>query len=70
MTDAINALSDEFQSTFSEVRPGVLANMFHEDERSVVEALIKKHLGATKVSFIKMNEFGDDKYAGWLVRYK
>lgn len=67
--DKLEALSDEFQSTFTRYRPGVLGNMFHEKEIPTVEALVKKHLGATKVMFEKNPAFRDEPYAMWIIKY-
>lgn len=68
MSDGIEALSDEFQSTFTRLSDGTLANMFHENERPTVEALVKKHLGVKSVTFTKHPNFLDDAYAMWIIR--
>lgn len=69
MNSKLDDLSDEFNSTFVKVGPSELANMFHENERDEVERLVKKHMGATKVSFTKDSEFVGKVYALWYVRY-
>jgi len=71
MTDPkLEALSDEFQSTFTRYPDGTLANLFHEDERPRVEELVKKHLGAREVEFVKTGRMGDGPYDIWLVRVR
>lgn len=70
MDPRVEAISDEFESTFVSPSDGVLMNMFHENERPAVEALVKKHFGALRVSFTKMPEFNDDAYAGWIIRWR
>lgn len=44
LQDKIEALSDEFQSTFTLVDDGSLMNCAFEEEIPRVEALIRKHL--------------------------
>jgi hypothetical protein len=66
--EQVEALSDEFQSTFTLFEDGALANMFHSDEIPTVEALIIKHTGAKRVWFHKSGKMGTKPYDIWVIR--
>lgn len=52
----VNAISDDFQSTFTFVNENQLANILRgEHEFNEVSSIIKKHLGNVGVSFKKLN---------------
>lgn len=64
----LEALSDDFGSTFTSSGLGILINMFDEAERPFVEALIKKHMGATVVRCERTYQF-DGSYDMWVINY-
>lgn len=57
LSDCVNMISDEFQSTFTFVNENQLVNMLRgEHEFDEVSSIIKKHLGNVHVSFKKLNK--------------
>lgn len=66
----LDKISDEFQSTFSQVEPGVFANMFFEREIPQIESLFKKHCGDNvMLKFLKGEEVADNYYI-WTIEVK
>lgn len=70
LRERVEALSDEFGSTFTLFPDGTLANLFHENERATVASLVEKHLGAKTVVLIRQEEVGPQGYALWRIRWE
>ena len=60
----VDALSDEFQSTFTVLKhtPTILANMMSPHEVEGVEALIRKHLGWDRVWSVATGQLKNPSY--------
>ena len=70
LKEHIDAISDEFQSTFSLINDSTLANLLYEKELGTVEELIKKHIGDSKISFHRTFQLSqeEDGYDIWLIK--
>lgn len=56
LSEYVNAISDDFQSTFTFVNENQLANMLRgEHEFEEVASIIKKYLGDVDVNFKKLD---------------
>jgi hypothetical protein len=66
--DRVEAISDEFQSTFS-VCPEGLANCLFESDLPAVETLVRKHFGAATVTFKRVQSLGANGYGIYVVGF-
>ena len=59
--EQLDKISDDFQSTFTILKPNLIANMFSADEIPRVSEIIKKHLGDVFLDFCKTGQLGQDE---------
>lgn len=66
----VDKISDDFQSTFFEVSPGVFSNLFFEREIPEIEKIFKRHMGQdVKLKFHKQDEIAKD-YFMWIIEVR
>lgn len=71
--EQIDAISDEFQSTFTEVDETTLANMLgmFPDDFTKLETIIKKHVSCARVTYEQIESMpqpGMPNYGMYLIR--
>lgn len=49
----LNAISNDFNSTFGLIDGNTITNLLLEDEKSEVESIIKKHIKDVRVEFVR-----------------
>lgn len=67
--DAVNAISDDFGSTFTVVNESTLANFLCESDLTEVEGILKKHLGSVTVDFKRTQQMPENEEGGdiWII---
>lgn len=60
--EQLDKISDEFKSTFTLVKPNVIANCMYPEEITLVNEIINKHTGLNNNKFIKLDEVAPEYY--------
>lgn len=66
----LNAISDDFKSTFSLVDGNTITNLLFESETLEVESIIKRHLKGVQIEFVRTFQMSKSPYGKdiWIIR--
>ena len=67
LSDFVEQISDDFESTFSVVDDNTLANMMSASEIDRVTQIIRSYIGSVELEFVKSGHF-DDPYDIYVIR--
>lgn len=70
--DILNAISNDFSSTFTLIDSYSITNLLSEDDQFEIEKIIKKHIPNVFVEFFKIGQLSNDPKIKdiWIIRVR